>query len=247
MAVTLLAVWPICAQSSLYVYFEDDFESGDFNSPTAELGSPSWNVGASQTGFEISVQTNVVLSGDYSALISDQTTAHRGTLLSIHGTTPGDQLVDVSFSLRLENTDNISARLLLQHVAGSTFTDIIDVRWLHTDYFQYNTSGGVWTNVEQYSTNQTYNYRILLDEANSTYSVWIDGSEVLTDAATRNPSTSGINRFRLASGMVNASRGDIYLDNVKIETIPEPSALALLGLGSMLLALIRRRFSLAAR
>lgn len=85
-----------------------------------------------------------------------------------------------------------------------------------------------------------HRYQLVLDGSTATFTIDlnidgnINGTEVL--AAAWNP--AGIDTVRLGIGLSSAG-GGANMDNVRLEQIPEPASLALMGLGG--LAMFRRR------
>ena len=73
---------------------------------------------------------------------------------------------------------------------------------------------------------------------NNSVSVYYDNTTVFSNLSTGAfaPAMGDTFAFNAVTG---ASNQDVFLDNINITTVPEPSALVLLGLGSV--SLLRRR------
>lgn len=85
-----------------------------------------------------------------------------------------------------------------------------------------------------------HRFQVTLDGTNATFTVDlnIDGNINGTAVLPAAWNAAGIDTVRLGTGLSSAG-GGVNFDNVKLEVVPEPASLALLGLGG--LAMLRRR------
>ena len=123
----------------------------------------------------------------------------------------------------------------------SSFSEVtfsFDVKQVTANYVQ----------VIEYSEDQAFTSAVLLDtlDGNTDNGVWIAKSYTLTDGVggvnLTNDAYFRIRKLRPNPGGTNGGANSTFhvYDNLLIEGVPEPSSLALLGLGSLLIARRRR-------
>ncbi len=230
-----------CALSGATVLFSDNFESGDFTSPSGQ--SASWVTTNQPLNGELSVSTNGAISGTYSAYMNTPTgSGEKGTLVGVYADseTFGSN-VSASLNIAATNAASFSGYFALRDVLAN----VVRIRFIQSSgNIQYESVPNSWVTIQPYTSGSTYNITLDLDFTTDTYNIAVNGTPSVSGVAMLT-NTDGINRFSLSGGLVAASTGSFRLDDLQImETtaIPEPSSMAALaGLAVLGFCAIRRR------
>lgn len=237
-AILTAIVLGLCGSTWATVIFEDNFESGDFSSPSGQ--GASWVAyPATPTGnLSTTVQSSVSLSGTYSAELHDADGGGASSLVGVYDTTDGASLIELTFKARVDDSPTTNNNYMQLR---NGFTAIVRIRWYNDTNLQYQTSAGGYANITTYTPGIEQDMKIVVNEAASTFSLWVDGNELLTDAACASSASGGMNRLEFNSGIVASSQMDFYVDDARLAVVPEPATMVLLTLGAAGWLIRRRR------
>ncbi|AHF94823.1 hypothetical protein OPIT5_27695 [Opitutaceae bacterium TAV5] len=199
------------------VVFSDDFESGNFSSPAGQ--TPVWTVTQNGGTTQTTVQTGTLLDGSYTAALSDSDASASGSLVASFANTAGTgSRIEVSALIRPVNDSSFSGFIAVRE----GFTNVARIRFYQTTgQIQYESATNAWTTLASYTSGTTYDLKLVLDFETDKYDIYINGSIVMSGLSAL-ASVNGIDRFQVQTGLVGASQGSFYVDNVTIATpIPE--------------------------
>lgn len=213
-----ISILAVVTPSLLYagVLWTDTFDTYSVGDVPVE-----WTVTA-PAGTEVSVTNNVAVSVPNSLRFL-KTTGSGGPypqgIRAFPAVTGG--VLRVSYRARTTTSNHDSLYVKLRNAAGQ---EIGGLRFSTAATIQYQLPNATWTNTgSNYSANVWYSLQIEYDLDQFTYSAWVDGNPLMTNAAFRtNTSTAA---SIIVQDRVVAGSGSSFLDDVQVEQVElvEPS------------------------
>lgn len=140
---------------------------------------------------------------------------------------------------------NVDSTVLFRIQGGPIGNEnYIQFQFSSSGNFQNRPTGSAYNTLTTYTKNDWHSVIVTVpasDQDATQYTISLDGTDYTTDVYGNGASwdtTDVMKVFQFLSPNYNAT-GTYYLDNIKIESIPEPGTLSLLGAGGLLL--LRRR------
>lgn len=215
------------------------YDSNGFESPTFTTGNLSGQSGWSvnYTSSAVTVETAVVRSG-LQAVEVLRTAANINSCYFEPTFTATSGLVQVQAAMRVNNMVASASNFDALYVTKtSTASDRQTILYFYGDGKIKVYNGGTNTQVSTWTAGNWYDVDFLFDTTAKTFDLKINGTTVANDFAFLNATATTVNRviFQEYGGQTGSQ---LYVDNVMV-MVPEPAALALLGLGTTLV--LRRR------
>jgi len=174
--------------------FSDDFESGDFT-------AGAWTVsGSAQISSSSPYQGTYCVEGP-------------GTYFLTKSFSPiSDNIVSVEFAMKASQTTKNS---VVSRIFDGNDNQASHLHFEHSGYIIARNGSGSSnnTNLIQYSANTWYFIKIVLDNTNKTYDVYIDGQLIADDFGFEDPNFTMPEKFEWHSG---ESNGTGWIDDVCI-------------------------------
>ena len=100
----------------------------------------------------------------------------------------------------------------------------------------YRDAAGVFYEAATITQGQWYEVELVIDNANETFDVYLDGDLIVDDNTFRKNPSGDLVAFKvLCSGGADSGNGVLGIDDIAV-TVPEPATMAILGLGAMLIS-----------
>jgi len=218
---TAFLILGLSAPVHAYIVLDQDFDLDTTgNTPSG------WTVTSPSHGsLAIDASTYYGASGK-SARFYDNSAS--GYPLPYRNFTPQSGLLDVEFALMKEDLPNVTDGAFMLYIddgsANFNGANVYLKLWQEGVYYYDGTDH----NIADYSYDTWYNFRFAIDIPSNTYDIYRNNGLLVSDAPFNGSATS-LNRVVFRGTTYGKAKG--YLDNLKIEAVPEPVSMFLFGMG----------------
>ncbi|HWL53490.1 MAG TPA: PEP-CTERM sorting domain-containing protein [Chthoniobacteraceae bacterium] len=254
LAFGFLAAGLVVPAAGATVVYEQDFESV----------ATGWSTGASANGsISFAAADSAAAAFPTRSLLLSHNSANTARLVSLMPSgqygipvlpVPSGLTYTLTFELRVSRTDTAAYVAFYDSTQGSQLPMLIQLTAggeIRTGYWNGTANQNDFVLLSGYQANTTYTFTLETTPSTGLYSVSVTGgSASLVDQPYRK-TVGGASPFTAFNTMAIYNDGgsasgapyDLYIDNLRIESIPEPGALglAVAALGGLALAGRRRR------